>query len=147
MELQEQQNSRTSKKNGIKTLLKLQKRQSEKTGSTNETNDEILTTQTTSNEIQSQLTQFHKVEVQIKVQSYAPKVFKYIRQADGIKDIDIIKSLDPKNNRYQIFKTNQGQKHNEGGKSGSFFFFTQDRQFIVKTINSEEKRKLIQMLP
>lgn len=66
---------------------------------------------------------------------------------DGIKDLNIIKSLDPKNNRYQIFKTNKGQKHNEGGKSGSFFFFTEDRQFIIKTINSEEMNKLINLLP
>ena len=68
--------------------------------------------------------QFKTVEVNIKVKSYAQQIFKYIRWVDGITDSDIIKSLDPKNNRYQIFKTNQGQKHQEGGKSGSFFFFT-----------------------
>ena len=54
-------------------------------------------------------------------------MFKYIRFIDNIEAIDIIKSLDPKNNRYQIFKTNKGKKHNEGGESGSFFFFTEDR--------------------
>ena len=43
---------------------------------------------------------------------------------DGVDDNEIIKSLDPKNNRFQIFKTNKGKKHNDGGKSGSFFFFT-----------------------
>lgn len=53
---------------------------------------------------------------------------------DGVRDIDIMESLDPKNNRGQIFKTNKGTKHNQGGKSGSFFFFTEDRQFIIKTL-------------
>ena len=53
---------------------------------------------------------------------------------DEVDDIDVIESIDPKNNRFQIFKTNKGQKHTEGGKSGSFFFFTEDRKYIVKTL-------------
>ena len=79
------------------------------------------------------------MEVNIKVKAHAQQIFKYIRWVDGVTDHDIIKSLDPKNNRYQIFKTNQGEKHNDGGKSGSFFFFTQDKKFIIKTLKNSEK--------
>ena len=67
---------------------------------------------------------FETADVNIKVISYAPQVFKYIRHMDGISDQDIIQSIEPKNNRYQIFKTNKQAKHNSGGASGSFFFFT-----------------------
>jgi hypothetical protein len=80
------------------------------------------------------------VEVDIQIKSFAPQVFRYIRFIDKIQEIDIIQSLDPKNNRYQIFKTNKGKKHNEGGKSGSFFFFTEDRQFIIKTLQYKEAK-------
>jgi len=51
---------------------------------------------------------FTKIEVDIKVKVYWPQVFKFIRKADRIDDFDIVKSLDPKNNRFQIFKTNKG---------------------------------------
>jgi hypothetical protein len=66
---------------------------------------------------------------------------------DGVSDQDIIKSIEPKNNRYQIFKTNKGGKTNNGGASGSFFFFTQDKQFIIKTLFLHEKKKLLDLLP
>lgn len=79
--------------------------------------------------------------------SYAPQVFKYIRHMDGISDQDIIQSIEPKNNRYQIFKTNKQAKHNSGGASGSFFFFTQDKRFIIKTLFKHEKIKLLELLP
>ena len=43
---------------------------------------------------------FKEVDSNIKVRSYCPLVFKYIRKLENIKDIDIIKSLDPTNNRF-----------------------------------------------
>jgi 1-phosphatidylinositol-4-phosphate 5-kinase len=47
----------------------------------------------------------------------------------------------------QIFKTNRDEKHGSGGKSGSFFFFTEDRKFIIKTMTSKEKVNFIKFLP
>lgn len=32
---------------------------------------------------------------------------------------------------------------NKGGNSGSFFYFTPDKRFIIKSLNSEEKNVLI----
>lgn len=81
------------------------------------------------------------------IRVYAPQIFRYIRFMDGIQENDIIKSLDPKCNRLQIFKTNKGTKHNEGGKSGSFFFFSQDKKFIIKTLKKSERQLLLDMLP
>ena len=42
--------------------------------------------------------------------------------------------------------TNQGQKQGQGGASGSFFFFTQDKQYIIKTIGESEKTALLTKL-
>ena len=39
-------------------------------------------------------------------------------------------------------KTRAGSSTNIGGKSGSFFFFTDDKQFIVKTIPYSELKTL-----
>ena len=45
----------------------------------------------------------------------------------------IVKSLSPEYNRETIQKAGESQ-----GKSGSFFFFSHDRKFIIKTMNDEE---------
>ena len=90
---------------------------------------------------------FKIINVEIKVKNYAPKVFHYIRHLDGIEEADIIKSIDPKLNRFQIFKSNTGSKHTEGGKSGSFFFFTEDNKFIIKSMKHSEMELLMKHLP
>jgi hypothetical protein len=40
-----------------------------------------------------------------------------------------------------VFKAGQGS-----GKSGSFFFFSADRKFVIKTISKKEKDVLLGML-
>lgn len=47
-----------------------------------------------------------EIKVDVKVISYAPAVFRYIRSLDGINELDIMKSVRPELNRMQIFKTN-----------------------------------------
>lgn len=74
-------------------------------------------------------------------------MFHYIRHLDGIEELDIIKSIEPKLNRFQIFKTNSGDKHTDGGKSGSFFFFTEDKKFIIKSMKVRELDLLMKSLP
>jgi 1-phosphatidylinositol-4-phosphate 5-kinase len=58
-----------------------------------------------------------------------------------------MKSVKAENNKMQIFKTNNYQKHGTGGKSGSFFFFTEDKKFIIKSLTKKEKKNLMTMLP
>lgn len=48
---------------------------------------------------------------------------------DGITHDDIVQSLNPADNRDMVFKAGESQ-----GKSGSFFFFSHDKKYIIKTM-------------
>jgi hypothetical protein len=87
------------------------------------------------------------IKTNVKVKAYAPEIFSYLRWFDGLEVEGLLQSLKPQNNSRQIFKANKGQKHQTGGKSGSFFFFTEDRDLIIKTITKEEFFKYLQILP
>jgi hypothetical protein len=65
----------------------------------------------------------------IYVTEYAPDIFAFLRQLDGIDNNTIKESLSPDANREMVFKAGESQ-----GKSGSFFFFSHDKQFIIKTM-------------
>jgi len=52
---------------------------------------------------------------------------------DGINYKVIAKSLNPNKNRDSIFSSGEAS-----GASGSFFFFSHDKRFIVKTMSNEE---------
>lgn len=52
-----------------------------------------------------------------------------------------MKSLAVEPNRKAVFKAGQG-----AGKSGSFFFFSQDNRFIIKTLTDQEMETLFNML-
>ena len=51
-------------------------------------------------------------------------------------------SLSPKFNRDMVFKAGTG-----AGRSGSFFFFSHDKKFIIKTMTSSELKVMMEMLP
>ena len=67
--------------------------------------------------------------------------FKRIMDLDGIQNEQITESLSFKNNKKQLFKAGQG-----AGKSGSFFFFSRDKKFVIKTISKNEKNLLLSLL-
>ena len=59
------------------------------------------------------------------------------------QDYEVIeKSLSPEANRDQVFKAGEG-----AGRSGSFFFFSHDNKFIIKTISKGELETFLEMLP
>jgi len=60
---------------------------------------------------------------------------------DGIKPTEIAASLNINDNIHNIFQSGQG-----AGKSGSFFFFSNDNKYLIKTMNVSEKRVLFNML-
>ena len=64
---------------------------------------------------------------------YAPKVFGYLRQLDNIDTQLLRTSLSPEANRESVFKAGESQ-----GKSGSFFFFSHDKNFIIKTMTDSD---------
>ena len=63
-----------------------------------------------------------------------PKKFNEILDLDEISFEQLIKSFDVDKNRGMVFKAGQG-----AGKSGSFFFFSYDNKFIIKTLKGNEK--------
>lgn len=50
-------------------------------------------------------------------------------------------SLSTYNNYKMVFKAGQG-----AGASGSFFFFSYDNKFIIKTLQGEERVKILSMI-
>ena len=53
----------------------------------------------------------------------------------------LLKSFSPELNTDQVFKTGQGS-----GKSGSFFFLTHDKKFMIKTISKSELNLMLEIL-
>ena len=66
----------------------------------------------------------------INVIEYAPKIFAYLRNLEEIDMDEMINSFLPKNNKRGISESQ--------GKSGSFFISTDDNQYMVKTLRSDE---------
>lgn len=66
---------------------------------------------------------------------FAPDVFAHLRIQDGFDNAALRKSMDPQieANIERIFKAGEGM-----GKSGSFFFFSHDTQFLIKTMTSSD---------
>lgn len=50
-------------------------------------------------------------------------------------------SLSIVKNYKMVFKAGEG-----AGRSGSFFFFSADNRFLIKTLQVEERRKLLNMM-
>ena len=60
---------------------------------------------------------------------------------DNISPQDMMKSLSLDANRNMVFQAGEG-----AGKSGSFFFFSHDNRFLIKTLKGAEKKILLNML-
>lgn len=79
----------------------------------------------------------HKMN-DFKFKDYAPKVFRHIRQRFGIDPVDYMLCVCG-NFEFLEFISNS--------KSGMFFFYTHDRQFMIKTQTDAESKLLRQLLP
>lgn len=71
----------------------------------------------------------------MQVDAYYVHGFAKLRAQDGIERDLIETSLCPINNRKQVFKAGEAS-----GASGSFFFFTHDKTFVIKTMTNSEKK-------
>lgn len=69
-----------------------------------------------------------------RIKRVRPDKFDRILELDNIDCDQLIKSFDVEMNRGMVFKAGQG-----AGKSGSFFFFSHDNKFIIKTLRYNEK--------
>lgn len=78
----------------------------------------------------------------IRVIYHNGRGFQNLLEQAGYTMDTIHQSLKPSKNRDMVFKAGLG-----AGKSGSFFFFSHDCQFIIKTVKDEEFKVLMRMLP
>ena len=88
----------------------------------------------------------------ITITEYAPDVFEYLRLRDGFAKNSTFKmqnmlgnlkdSLSVEENRDAVKNAGESQ-----GKSGSFFFFSHDNKFIIKTMFQDELDIMMESLP
>lgn len=62
-------------------------------------------------------------------------------EMDHILPEDVMRSLSLEANRKSVFSSGEGT-----GQSGSFFFFSYDSKFIIKTLRGAEKEIMLGML-
>jgi len=79
-----------------------------------------------------------ETEIKYKVKEYFPEPFKILRRTEGISDSDLADSLTVRDNLESLDQ----RTSNPGGRSGSFFYFTADKKYILKTITFQELRIL-----
>ena len=78
----------------------------------------------------------------LEVKEYAPSIFQRIRNIDNVNEAYIAEILKIEEENFYLKKILDNTK-NTGGNSGSFFYFTPDKRFIIKSLDSEEKSILI----
>ena len=78
-----------------------------------------------------------EIPYKVTIESFRHNDFTTVMELDGLTQEDIIASLNTVENRYAVFKAGQS-----AGTSGSFFFFSYDNRFLLKTILPEESKKL-----
>nr|KYP40758.1 Phosphatidylinositol-4-phosphate 5-kinase 2 [Cajanus cajan] len=76
--------------------------------------------------------------VDFRWKDYCPMVFRHLRELFGI---------DPADYMLAICGDDTLREMSSPGKSGSFFYLTQDDRFIIKTLKKSEVKVLIRMLP
>ena len=82
------------------------------------------------------------IQADVEVLEYAHGIFSEIKRNDGVTNEMIMESLNIGMNRAQAFSAGEAS-----GKSGSFFFFSHDGKFIIKTMRDFELELFIKMIP
>ena len=79
---------------------------------------------------------------------YAPNVFERIRQMYGINSVDYIKSIGVDKILNNLLMSDQASLTEliSSGKSGSFFYYSDDGLYMVKTVDKGESKFLRQIL-
>ena len=79
---------------------------------------------------------------------FSPRVFHLIRNMFGISPDEYLKSIGPENLIGNLLMGNiqSLQEQSSTGKSGSFFYYTSDQNFMLKTISCEEFHRLRDIL-
>ena len=72
-----------------------------------------------------------RIRKSVSVEGYYVSEFQALREHDGVSSDVVLASLCPERNQSSVFKAGEAS-----GASGSFFFFSADKRFIVKTMTS-----------
>lgn len=72
------------------------------------------------------------------IEEYCPEIFQELRSNECINIEDLMTSLNPEENKDSMLKIRESS-----GKSGSFFFFSNDKRFIIKTVKEEELNTML----
>ncbi|RLV89840.1 Phosphatidylinositol 4-phosphate 5-kinase its3 [Spathaspora sp. JA1] len=83
----------------------------------------------------SELTPSSKYDFKLK--DYSPEVFRDLRLLFGVDAADYLMSITA---QYIV------SQQNSPGKSGSFFYYSRDYRFIIKTIHHAEHKQLLRIL-
>lgn len=70
-----------------------------------------------------------QINKRVEIEGHYVHCFKDLRVSDSITTEVLLTSLDPERNSSSVFKAGEAS-----GASGSFFFFSADKRFIVKTM-------------
>jgi hypothetical protein len=83
------------------------------------------------------------LDTRVQVTYHEIRQFTKLQELCRINNFDFLyESLCPKFNRDMVFKAGEG-----AGRSGSFFFFSHDNRFIIKTLTKGELEIFLTMLP
>ncbi len=82
------------------------------------------------------------IDEQVTITEYAPAIFQAVKNMDGVTNAQVGLSLAAEFNKNQVFKAKES-----AGKSGSFFFFSFDKKFLIKTMNNSELAVFRSALP
>jgi len=100
------------------------------------------------------LTNFLDSHLSRKIESmrfvdYAPYIFRYLRRNGDLTSGQFLRSVGPEQLLGNLLLGNVSSlaQQSSEGKSGSFFYYTADGKFLLKTISRNEKRRLKGMLP
>ena len=85
--------------------------------------------------------QASKINMKSQFISHLETKFEKIMELDGITSEDLMASLSCEKNRDMVFKAGEG-----AGQSGSFFFFSYDNRFIIKTLRGHEKQTIFKII-
>lgn len=72
------------------------------------------------------------------ITEHCPHIFNEIRSEDSLEYGELLTSLDPLANKQNMLKIKES-----AGKSGSFFFFSYDKKFIIKTVKEHELETML----
>ena len=77
----------------------------------------------------------------VKFVEYAPQIFYMLRKKNNSTQESLQESFNPLKNKDAAFKAGESQ-----GKSGSFFFFTHDNKYLIKTMTKEEFKTFMKFI-